>query len=119
MTDRLPSPGQLQPNADAQTIAIYVMRKMMSGGGGAGNVQGIGTSTDGNFPVYDGATGKKIRDDGWSPASFVQESENRRYVANGETQTVAARRSRYIVHDFEIESGGTLVIEADGNMEVG
>lgn len=109
-------------DGDIQTIAIYVMRKLLAGGGGgggSGDVVGPASSADGDFAQFDGTTGKLLKDGGFGPGDFVAESVNRRYVANVETQVVGTRTSRYITHDFEVESGGTLEIESDGAMEIG
>jgi hypothetical protein len=86
---------------------------------GVGDVFGPAGATDGDFAQYDTATGKLIKDGGYGPGSFANSDVNRRYVANGETRTVAARTSQYVSPDFTIEAGGSLVIEADAFLEIG
>jgi hypothetical protein len=108
--------------SDAQKIAIYVAQKL-GGAGMIGNVTGLGTATSGNFAAYADSSGKKIHDTGYGPSSFgdatqadiearFQRSERR--VQNGNTRTVKTWTSDTIVGPFNVEDGGTLVIEDEG-----
>lgn len=42
-----------------------------TGGGGTGDVTGPGSSTNGNFPSFNGTGGKTLQDSTYSPASFA------------------------------------------------
>jgi len=59
------------PDGDAQKLAIWAARRV-AGSSGSGDVTGPGSAVDGDIAVFDGVTGKKIKDSGVAIDDLVQ-----------------------------------------------
>lgn len=57
-----------QPGIEAMTYAEAQADGL--GGGGSGDVVGPASATDGNFVLWDGPTGKLVKDEGFAPSDF-------------------------------------------------
>lgn len=68
--------------ATSATSAVLVLAISGAGGGGSGDVVGPASATDGNLVVFDGATGKLVKDGGPVPSGGSDE-----VVINAQTGT--------------------------------
>lgn len=55
---------------DASTASQFIVNKAEGSGGGSGDVVGPGSATDGAIALFDGATGKLIKNSAYTPSSF-------------------------------------------------
>ena len=66
------SNGTAHQNGDVLSWSTAYGRWISSAaGGGSGDLVGPSGATDGNFPLYDGVTGKLLKDSVYGPASFA------------------------------------------------
>jgi len=65
-----------------------ITASQISGGGGSGDVVGPNSSTDGNIVLFNGATGKSIKDSGHSLSEYATTTDITNMVTTAGTQTL-------------------------------
>lgn len=65
-----------------------ITASQISGGGGTGDVVGPNSSTDGNIVLFNGATGKSIKDSGHSLSEYATTTDITNMVTTSGTQTL-------------------------------
>src|SRR5487761_2313987 len=105
----------ITPNDCAAWVSTNILKD--SGGtcgGGSGNVVGPASATDGDIPLFDGTTGKLLKNSAFAPASFAPAGSV--VLVTGSNPTITAAEWAAFTQFTIPGSGRTLTIPASAGL---